>query len=156
MNVRELRETIGEIQEICLAAGAGKTAADLAQLSQLFDGHEQESIDEFIEQLRAAYLPALQRASPATGPIDAELVSTYVEKLRASEADEGEFAKIFTDLLQDGRVSKAEANAIQHGFIGGREAWPTKKEALKAIEKRAFRNRFQSEVLEDIKKVTPW
>ena len=47
-------------------------------------------------------------------------------------------------------------NRIQHLYIGGRKAWSTRKAALDAISESFNYNRYQSAVLEDIKKVTPW
>ncbi|MEQ8823776.1 MAG: hypothetical protein RIC14_05325 [Filomicrobium sp.] len=157
MNVKELREAIGEIQDICEAAGAAKAAADLDELTQIFDGHEDQSVSEFLAHLRSLYAPVdAGQASSKTNDADVSVVEGYVARLKEVGTDRQAFERIFQVLTTDPQVRKAEANAIQHSYIGGREAWPTKKAALKAIEKWFFGSRYQDAVLEDIKKVTPW
>ena len=157
MNVKELREAIGEVQEICEAAGAAKAAADLDQLTQIFDGHDDQAVDDFLKHLRSLYAPAAKPTTTAKdAPADCSVVEGYVARLNEAGSDEQAFERLFEIITSDPQVRKAEANAIQHAYIGGREAWSTKKAALKAIQKWFFGSRYQEAVLEDIKKVTPW
>ena len=157
MNVKELREAIGEIQDICEAAGAAKAAADLDELTQMFDGHEDQPVEDFLAHLRSLYAPASSGQSASKNDdADSSVVEGYVARLKEAGTDRKAFERIFEVMTSDPQVRKAEANAIQHAYIGGREAWPTKKAALKAVEKWFFGSRYQEAVLEDIKKVTPW
>jgi hypothetical protein len=157
MNVKELRDAIGEIQDLCEAAGASKAAADFEQLTGLFDGFEEESVEAFLTHLRSLYVAETEKPMGSKDTAaDASVVESYVSRLKEAGTDKTAFEKLFPVLSADPQVRKAEANAIQHGYIGGREAWATKKAALKAIEKWFYGRRYQEAVLEDIKKVTPW
>lgn len=155
MIVRELRDAIGEIQGICEAAGATKAAADLEELAQLFEGHDDQPVEQFLEYLRAIYtIEHLDRDK--NSPADREVVDSYVGRLKEVAGDERAFERVMQTMRRDPLVGKAEANAIQHSYISGRETWPTKQAAFKAIEKWFTGSRFQRDVMEDIKKVTPW
>jgi hypothetical protein len=92
---------------------------------------------------------AAVREAPSSPPVAVEtpLVppttegTTPVERLKAA-TDRASFDAVHAEIAG---MSKAEVNAIQHEYIGGREAWPTKKAALEAIEK-VFRERSYQEV----------
>ena len=155
MNVKELHSTVLEIREICKAAGAAKMAADLTDLCQIFSSHEQESVEEFLNHLRRLYATESNALRPPVD-VDAEIVDRFVKLLRAVGNNQFEFDRVIEELRTDRSVGLGEANAIQHGYIGGREAWPTRKAAFDAIKKSFDRSRYQDAVLEDIKDVTPW
>lgn len=53
-----------------------------------------------------------------------------------------------------GRMPKDEVNAIQRAFIGGREAWPTKKSALDAISKHLKERAYQDVKMIQVEKAS--
>ena len=58
-------------------------------------------------------------------------IGTPADRLKAAGTDREAFNAVRADLIE---MSKDELNAIQYEYIGGREEWPTKREALTAIE----------------------
>jgi hypothetical protein len=74
--------------------------------------------------------PTRDRKATITG------VDEVVEALKAAGTDRATFNAALASV--SGRLAKV--NAIQHGYIGGREGWPSKRAALQAIEE-TFRER---------------
>ncbi|MEO1650872.1 MAG: hypothetical protein AAFR60_07805 [Pseudomonadota bacterium] len=136
MKVSELKAIIDEVEELLAAAAATKPAEDFAALSELLSEAEDLSVDEFLAELRAAYAPKPRKSANDNAPgVNDVIVRKYTERLSSMKGvqDEGAVGALIDDLRGDKRVSKADANAIQHRFIGGREAWPSKKAAVDAI-----------------------
>jgi hypothetical protein len=65
---------------------------------------------------------------------DEEIVGSYVQRLHEAATAKQMFDRVYTDLSTDRKVGKNEADAIAHLYTGGRERWPTKGEALTAIQ----------------------
>lgn len=155
MQVRELQETLAEIQGVFEDAGARTAASDFEELLSLFNGHEDESVDEFLSALRKLYV----RSPPARRPIT-DLDQAAVKRYAASLAEAGEDSDavdvVLSELGNDKSVRKSEMNAIQKIYIGGRDAWPTRKAALEAIRSTFQRRQYQRAAMKEIEKVTPW
>ncbi len=158
MNVKELSNVIQQIEGVYADAGVSRAAADLGELLTLFEGHEDMPVDEFLEEFRKLYVkqPRKTAAKKPTAPVDEVLVSRYVRRLKEAGKERAPFDQVFAELSADKKARKDEINQIQHLYIGGRKAWGTRKAALDAISETFNYNRYQSAVLEDIKKVTPW
>jgi len=72
-------------------------------------------------------------------------------RLNAAGTDRAAFDAVIADIA---KLSKAEVNTIQKAYIGGRDAWPTKRAALDALEME-FRERAYQEVkLQQVKKAS--
>lgn len=158
MKVKELRSVLADIEGIYAAAGADKAAEDFRQLCSILDGYDDSSVDDFIAEMGSIYAPQPRSGAaktPAT-ELDRPLVEEFAQRLRAAGLDREAFERVLAELGRDTRVRKGEANAIQHLYIGGREAWPTRKAALEAIEKTFHQRRFQAAAMKDVAKVTPW
>jgi hypothetical protein len=77
------------------------------------------------EAVAAVHEPIVAAPEPTAEP------ATPADRLKAAGSDREAFNAVRADLT---KMSKDELNAIQHEYIGGRETWPTKREALTAIE----------------------
>ena len=129
MNVKSLREAIRTIADFLDASGAGPRGKSLHAVYVLLEGHDDESLEEFLAGLRQRSKEAKPRVSAAN---DAT-VASYVQRLRAAGTDKSAFDQVFDELIKDKMVRKVEADAIAHAYTGGRQEWPTKRMALAAI-----------------------
>jgi hypothetical protein len=132
VNVKSLRAAIRSIADILATSGRPQRPT-LQTVMRLFDGHEEESLEEFLASLRhrlARRLPTGRRAIQA---LDQTAVAQYVHRLREAGTDPAAFKSVFGDLSKDKAIRKAEANAIAQAYTSGRPEWPTKQKALEAI-----------------------
>ena len=81
MNVGELKEVLERIQELYSLAGANYAAADFERLLATLAGHEDQSIDEFVEQTRALLGPAVPRRQTKRLEPGSPLVEEHVRRL---------------------------------------------------------------------------
>ena len=156
MQVSELREVLAEIEDILATAGAKKSAEDFSELQQIFQGSEDEDVDRFLDDLRRLYAPSKKPKLKLVESIDELVVERYLTLLQKCADDDGDIDQIVDELSSDLAVKKPEANSIQHKFIKGREAWPSKKAAIDAIKKSLIHRRREAEKLARIKSTTPW
>ncbi len=156
MKVAELREILAEVEAIFVASGAKRTAEDFKELQQIFEGSDDEQVDEFLEHLRKLYAPTKKPRLRLVEASNDLLVEKYIKRLQQCSNDSSAVDKIISDLKSDGAVKKAEANAIQYRLIKGREAWPSKKAAIEAIQKSFAHRRREADQLKRIKTTTPW
>ena len=132
MNVKSLRAAIGSIADILATSGRPQRPT-LQTIMQLFDGHEEESLEEFLAGLRHRLARRLPTGKRTTPELDKIAVAQYVRRLREASTDPTAFESAFADLSKDKAIRKAEANAIARAYTGGRPEWPTKQKALEAI-----------------------
>ena len=157
MYVKELSDIIQQIEGVYADAGASRAAADLGELLSLFEGYEDMPVEDFLEEFRRLYVKQPRKSGTKTQtPIDEVLVSRYARRLKDAGNDRAKFNAVFQELNGDRKARKDEVNRIQHLYIGGREAYPTRKAAMDAIAENFNYNRYQSGVLKDIEKATPW
>jgi hypothetical protein len=130
VNVKSLREAIRAVADCLKALGTKPRSQTLQAVDHLLEGHDDESLDEFLAGLqhrpKEPKLPCSSTANKAT-------VLSYVQRLRAAGTDKTAFERVFDQLTRDKAVRKAEADAIAHAYTGGRAEWPTKRMALEAI-----------------------
>jgi hypothetical protein len=131
VNVKSLREAIRTITDFLEASGAGPRGKSLHAVTDLLEGHDDESLEEFLAELRDRSKESKTRACSA-GMNDGT-VASYVQRLRAAGTDRSAFDQVFAELTKDKMVRKAEADAIAHAYTGGRPEWPTKRMALAAM-----------------------
>jgi hypothetical protein len=133
MNVKELRQALEEAAGILAAAGAKGPSRDLGAFLKLFDGHDDQPVEQFLSDLKVR----LDRPAPVPKrerPPDEQTVERYVQRLRQVGTDKILFDSVFAEISNDRAIRKEEADAVAHKYIGGRESWPTKREALEAIK----------------------
>lgn len=131
MNVKSFREAIRTIATFLEASRAGPRSKSLHAVQDLLEGHDDETLEEFLAGLRHRSKESRPRAySSAANDV---IVTTYLQRLRAAGTDKSTFDQVFDEVSKDKMVRKAEADAIAHAYTGGRPEWPTKRMALEAI-----------------------
>jgi len=142
VNVKSLREAIGDIADVLAASGKGPRAQTLHAVLNLLEGHDDESLAQFLIGLPQR----LSRQRRATGAQVNEpnptTVAQYVRRLRETGTDRHAFDAVLYQLSTDRAVRKAEANAIAQAYTGGRPAWSTRRQALDAVKRWFGANAF--------------
>jgi hypothetical protein len=117
-NVRELKEVLERIQEVYALAGAKGPAADFCRLLASLNGHEEETIDEFVESTRALLSPST-RGSPKTKRQGANqaVVDEHARRLIAAASSPTAFEAAMAKLKSDSRVEKAELGDIANRYL---------------------------------------
>jgi len=133
VNVGSFRQAICELADILAASGAGNKSQNLRAVAKLLEGHDEEAVEEYLAKLRRQLCESKPRRTQSS-EINADAVAQYVRRLQDAGSGKAEFDAILADLRKDETVRKAEADAIAHGYTAGRRQWPTKHEALAAIE----------------------
>jgi hypothetical protein len=135
MNVRQLREALEEAAGIFAASGAKSQKEKIEAFLEIFHGHDDEEVAEFLAGLR-------QRLSQPDTPVerprkqpDELIVERYVQRLRDTGTDKTAFDAVFAELSKDKALGKEEAEAIARQYADSR-ARLDKKGALKEIKTR--------------------
>jgi len=119
MNVTELKTVLRRLEELYAAGGAGPAAKDLRSIAGLLEGHEDKSVDAFIEETRSL-LEAPKAVAAASkspkGPGNDSLIASYVERLLDAGIDQTKFAPILAELDVDKRTSRIEWFAIANRY----------------------------------------
>ena len=136
MKVQELRTVLEEIQAIYKASGTNKPAEDFANFVQLLDGHEHQSIDEFLAELSTLLRMASGKKLVGDRQLDTQLIASFLDRLTRAKTDEAEFEVVYAELGESKQVRAEEMNAIAHGYIKGREKWSSRAAAYQAIKKK--------------------
>ena len=132
-------------------------ASDFAELQALFDGYDDQSVGDFLEELRRLYVtPPKKKSTRAPRKLNQGLIDRYVEALEEAGTDRAKFDPIFEELSTDKVIHKDEMNAIQHRYVKGRKAWASRKAALEAIQNSFLESRYREKALEEVRKSTPW
>ena len=131
MNVRSLRTAIGSIAAILSTSGR-RQKPTLEMVVGLLEGHEEESLEEFLAGLRHRLTPPMGKR--AIQELNQVVVAQYLRRLQQAGTETTTFENIFGDLCKDKAVRKVEANAIAQAYTGGRPEWPTRQKALEAIK----------------------
>jgi hypothetical protein len=130
VNVKSLREAIRAVADCLKALGTRSRSQTLQAVDHLLEGHDDESLEEFLAALRHRSKERKLSCSSTTNNVT---VLSYVQRLHAAGTDKSAFDRVFDELMRDKMVRKAEADAIAHAYTGGRAEWPTKRRALEAI-----------------------
>jgi hypothetical protein len=69
-------------------------------------------------------------------PINAKLVTSYVDSLVSTRTDRAGFERVLSDLKSNPELRAAEVIAIAHKYVGGGKKPSSKTMALAAISKR--------------------
>jgi hypothetical protein len=155
MNVKELREVLEEADGILAAAGAKSRSKDFRRFLELLQGHDEQPVGEFLAGLRQR----LKGSKPARAKLlkraDEQRISRYIEQLRDAGIDRSIFDRVFAELSKDKGVRKEEADAIAHRYTGGRDKWPKKSDALRAIADWFAHEAYQAVKMKQVDKATP-
>jgi hypothetical protein len=146
MTVSKLRRVLADLGSILTAAGSTKPTEDVARLAELMVGREQQPVEEFLEELRRDIAPL------SSG----EIVAVHIARLRDAGTDEVSFRHALQMLASDRAVKKAQADRVAHGYIGGREKWPTRTAAVKAIEKEFELRLYDTSKMKEVARSRPW
>ena len=156
MKVSDLRAILEEVQAIYEASGSGKPAQDFSEFIELLDDHEHQTVDEFLAALGMLLKPTSGKGTSEDKLPDQDLVASFIERLASSGSDESKFNVVYAELGADKQVRTEEMNAIAHGYIKGREKWPSRGAGYQAIRKK-FVERADRESRESIiNKVRRW
>ncbi|MGE0852649.1 MAG: hypothetical protein AB7O44_23980 [Hyphomicrobiaceae bacterium] len=136
MKVAELRTILEEVKAIYEASGSDKPAKDFAEFIELLGGHEHQTVDEFLAALSALPSTASGKGTSGDKLPDAELVASFIERLTSAGTDQAQFDAVYVELGAEKRVRAEEMNAIAHGYIKGREKWPSRAAGYQAIKKK--------------------
>jgi hypothetical protein len=155
MNVKELREALEEAEGILAAAGAKSRSKDFRSFLDLLNGHDERPVKEFLADLRHR-LNGSQTAPPKSSKqLNEQVVIGYIERLRDASINRTSFDRVFAELTKDKSVRKNEADAIAHRYTGGREKWPKKSDALRAIADWFTHEAYQAVKMKQVDKATP-
>ena len=155
MNVRQLREALEEAAGIFAASGAKAQKDKIEAFLEIFRGHDEEAVSEFLVGLRQRLSkPDTPVETPRNQP-DELIVERYVQRLRDAGADKTAFDGVFTDLSKDKAVRKEEAEAIARQYADSRTRLD-KKGALKEIKTRFTERAYQEAKMIQVDKASRW
>lgn len=146
MKVGKLRQLLVDVGAVLSSAGSAKQAEDLERVAELMKGQDHQSIDLFLDELRTDLAPQ----PPA------EVIAGHVARLSNAGVDEVVFRQAFEILSKDKTIKKSEADHVAHGYIGGREKWPSRAAALLAIEKEFVSRRYDASKMKEVARSRPW
>jgi hypothetical protein len=116
MNVTELKAVLHRLEELYVAGGASAAAKDLRSIATLLEGHENKSLDAFIDETRSL-LDRPKGPAPAPKPAtNNELVASYSDRLLTADIDQSKFDSILAELDKDKRTSRHEWFAIANRY----------------------------------------
>jgi hypothetical protein len=156
MNVGELRRALEEAEGILSSAGAKAAGKDLRAFLQIFEGRDHEDINVFFDELRRRLSTITEPREDTPRVHDADRVDRYVAALNSAGTDKPAFTAVHAELKKDKVVSKEDVDTIAHRFTGGRTQWPSKSEALSAIQEWFDHKAYQAVKMIQVDKGTPW
>ena len=112
MNMRQLKNALERIESLYAAAGATSAAKDLRSVAQLFEGHDEKSVDAFIAETNEL----LDRAGKPQTTVDEQLVARHATRLLAAGIDQDAFDIALRELDEDASVGKAVWAAIANRY----------------------------------------
>jgi len=150
-SVGEIKALVERIEEAFALAGAKGPAADFRRLASTMEGHEDETIDQFVDQT-LALLQLAKRGGTHEEVLDESTpaVDRYVQSLLEAGENKDEFEAALGLLKNDRQIGKSQLDLIANGFLnkptGGthRFQFKTADAAYKAI-RRVFVERAQDE-----------
>ena len=156
MHVSELSLILKQMQDCYDTAGAKAQANDFERMIEILGGHESETVEDFVCNLR----PKLEKKSPRKQTPQAQpdqtTVNRYVTLLNGAETNQEAFGKAFEKLKCDSKIRKREIDAIANAYVGGSNRYKSKKVALESIKKKFVQQvRFEGK-MNIVDKLTPW
>ena len=136
MKVKELRAVLTELEAIYEAAGAVSPARGLENLIDVLGGDGEEEVDSFLDDIRRLFVGSKSSTRAGLAPLDEVAVERYARRLLDAGTNARAFAVVINELKSDKKIRRDEAGAILQCYIGGRESWRSKGEAIDALERR--------------------
>ena len=154
MEVKDLCGILEHLRIMHDAEGAKAQAKDFQKVLGILEGHEDQSIAEFVENMQQLLAkPASSKKAPV---LDEVAVKRYVDRLKATGINRDQFEVVYKELHADKHMKKAEVVAVTHGYTGYKMTYGTKKSALDEIRSK-FTERARQEARSSIiDKITPW
>ena len=157
MNAGELVAALKDLRLVLIDAGAKSAAQDVDSLLKLFVSHEDEPLEEFLAGLSETLASGGGKRKPIQGASANErVVADHLAALEGVGLNRSAFEAQLDALGRDKSAGKPELDRIAHGYIGGRQTWPSRKAALAAIETRFNERAYQSSKMKHLEKFRPW
>ena len=119
MNVGELKAVLKRLEDLYSAGGASSVAKDLRSVVELLEGHESESLDEFIADTQTL----ISKPESKVPEFNEAVARKYAQALLDAGIDEQRFKAALDVLDSDASASTAEwveiANLYRNAPTGG-------------------------------------
>lgn len=155
MQVSALSVILEEISDCYSSAGAAAQAKDFKKMLEILKGHENESLEDFVEFLK----PLADKKSIKSNQkeIDQEKIASYARLLADAKTDQNNFDKAFRNLeTSSKKMPKAELDGIANKYTKTDSKYKSKQAALEAIEKKFIELVRFEQKMEVVDKMTPW
>ena len=118
INVGELKEILERIQDLYALAGANGPAADFKRLITTLAGHEEFSVEQFVEETRTLLGLNADRAKPKKPKGSNEkVVEEHIGRLLNAGVNRSAFDAAMSKLREDARVQRADLSAIANRYL---------------------------------------
>jgi hypothetical protein len=134
MKIRELRSVLDQLRRLYSAGRANAAEKDLVAIAHSLQGHDDKSVEDYVRDTRQE----LARADEAKSRVDRDsngVVERFVRRLIDAETDASSFYPIRDEMIADGRVKLAEADAIARSYTGFKAKYKKRQAAFDDIEK---------------------
>lgn len=153
MDIGQLRVVLKQIQDIYAAGGAKSQVNDFHTVIRLLEGHDHESVDQFVKSTEQTLKSPTKLTKSKTNKAT---VKQHVNSLKAAKTDRESFEQAFSLLLTDRKVRKIEALEITKQYTGYSMNFKTKKKALDEIRAKFIELASHETRMSIIDKITPW
>jgi hypothetical protein len=142
MTVNELRTIVGNLQQLCEAAGAKPAAKDLQTFSDMLKPYSDAPVDRACADIKhslsqAAAKPARRTNAPGHPSTSPDVIQRHLTELRGAGTDQAAFVLAFQKLKASKSVKLADLAEIARQFSLSVTAYKSKASAHADIE-RAF------------------
>jgi hypothetical protein len=151
MTVGELRTILGNIQQLCVSAGAKTAAKELQTFSDVLRPYSDRQLTKACADIKqhlsqgTAKPPKPPR--PPKLPSDQEVIQRHLTEIRDAGTDQPAFALAFKKLKASKSVKLADLAEIARQFSRSVTAYKTKAAAYSDIEKAFVREaRFENKL----------
>ena len=145
MNLKRMRDAIGDAAKLVGAAGSPAAANDLKAIGGILDGPDDLPADVALQELETLLAAAKRLAR-----------ESYAERLTRAGTDKAAFDDVHAALDKDKCISKEDANSIALAYTLGRHRWPTRKAALEAIRKKFAERLYQESKMRIVERSKVW
>jgi len=126
MKVGELKSVLKRLEDLYRAGGASSAAKDLCAVAELLEGHETESLDQFIAETKALIdetIASVDKPKSGAARLNSALAKTHAQALLDAGTDEDPFNAALDLLDKDVSITAAEwveiANIYRNAPTGG-------------------------------------
>ena len=154
MTVGELRIISGDIQQLCLAAGAKTAAKDIQAFSDMLKPYSGMPVEKACAEIKQALGPPakkpVKRGNTRTGTVTSlnqDLIQQHLTELREAGTDQQAFDLAFAKLKASKSVKSPDIAEIARQFSLSVTAYKSKTAAYADIEKAFVRQaRFENKL----------